>query len=157
DQPAPDDPHLPEMMRRIMDRRKGTQYVMQELVIPALRESYEDTLAAADGADLLVSHTLTFTTRLVAEKKGIPCASTVLQPIGLLSAYDPPALPPAPFLAKLRFLGPAFHRLIFGLGKWSVRSWSEPWHRLRADIGLPPTSDSPLFEGQHSPSLVLAL
>jgi hypothetical protein len=28
---------------------------------------------------------------------------------------------------------------------------------LRADIGLPPTSDSPPFEGQYSPSLVLAM
>ena len=36
------------------------------------------------------------------------------------------------------------------------RSWSEPWHRLRAEIGLPPGPD-PLFEGQHAPSLVLAL
>jgi UDP:flavonoid glycosyltransferase YjiC (YdhE family) len=65
--------------------------------------------------------------------------------------------PQIPFLAKLRFLGPAFHRLLFRFGKWSVRSWFEPWHRLRAEVGLPPTSDSPLFEGQHSASLVLAL
>ena len=63
--------------------------------MPVLRESYEDTLAAAEGADLLVSHALTFTTRLVAEKKGIPWASTMLHPIGFLSAYDPPVLPRA--------------------------------------------------------------
>jgi UDP:flavonoid glycosyltransferase YjiC (YdhE family) len=28
---------------------------------------------------------------------------------------------------------------------------------LRAEVGLPPTSDTPLFEGQYSPSLVLAM
>src|SRR5205823_4763787 len=28
---------------------------------------------------------------------------------------------------------------------------------MRAEVGLPPTSESPLFEGQHSPSLVLAM
>jgi UDP:flavonoid glycosyltransferase YjiC (YdhE family) len=28
---------------------------------------------------------------------------------------------------------------------------------LRAEIGLPPTPESPLFEGQYSPALVLAL
>ena len=33
----------------------------------------------------------------------------------------------------------------------------EPWHRLRAEIGLPPTSENPLFEGQHAPTLVLAM
>jgi hypothetical protein len=126
-------------------------------VMPVLRESYEDSLVAAEGADLLVSHILTFTTRLVAEKKGIPWASTFLQPLGLFSVYDPPVLPQAPLLAKLRFLGPAFHRLLFWFGKRSVRSWSEPLHRLRAEVGLPPMSSSPLFEGQCSPLLVLAL
>jgi rhamnosyltransferase subunit B len=147
----------PDLMRRMMDRRKGSEYVIREFAMPVLRESYEDTLKAAEGADLLVSHMLTFTTRLVAEKKGIPWASTYLQPFGLFSVYDPPVLPPAMFLSKLRFLGPAFHWLLFWCAKRSVRSWCKPWHRLRTEVGLSPTSDSPLFEGQHSPSLVLAL
>jgi rhamnosyltransferase subunit B len=156
----PDYPDLdadPDLIRRIMDQRKGSECIIREFMMPVLRESYEDTLAAAEGADLLVSHPLTFTIRLVVEKKGIPWASTFLQPLGLFSGYDPPVLPQAPFLSKLRFLGPAFLRPLFWCAKWSVRSWSEPWHRLRAEIGLPPTSESPLFEGQHSPSLVLAM
>jgi UDP:flavonoid glycosyltransferase YjiC (YdhE family) len=147
----------PDLMRRMMDRRKGSACVIREFVMPVLGESYEDTWAAAEGADLLVSHMLTFTTGLVAEKRGIPWASTFLQPLGLFSVYDPPVVPQAPFLTKLRFLGPTFHRLLFWCAKRSVRSWSEPWHRLRAEVGLPPTSISPLFEGQHSPLLVLAL
>jgi len=147
----------PELIRRIMDQRLGTETIIHELMMPALRESYEDTLAAAAGADLLVGHTLTYTARLVAEKTGIPWASSLLQPIGFMSVYDPPVLPPAPYLEKLRFLGPLFHRLLFGLGKWSIRAWCAPWHRLRADLGLPPTRDNPLFEGQHAPALVLAL
>jgi rhamnosyltransferase subunit B len=147
----------PETIRRIMDRRKGTEVIIRELTMPVLRESYEDTLAAAEGADLLISHMLTFTTGLVVEMRGIPWASTFLQPLGLFSVYDPPVVPQAPLLAKLRFLGPPFHRLLFWCAKWSVRSWSEPLHRLRAEVGLPPTSLSPLFEGQYSPLLVLAL
>jgi rhamnosyltransferase subunit B len=156
----PDAPDLeadPDFMRRVMDRRTGSAYILRDLMMPVIHESYEDTLAAAEGADLLVSHILTFTTRLVAEKKGIPWASTFLQPLGLFSVYDPPVLPQALWLAKLRFLGPAFHRLLFWCAKRSVRSWSEPWHRLRAEVDLPPTSASPLFEGQYSPLLVLIL
>jgi UDP:flavonoid glycosyltransferase YjiC (YdhE family) len=38
-----------------------------------------------------------------------------------------------------------------------VRPWCEPWHRLRADLGLPRTDEDPLFEGQYSPALNLAL
>jgi UDP:flavonoid glycosyltransferase YjiC (YdhE family) len=146
-----------DLIRRIMDRRTGSEFVIREVMMSALRESYHDTLAAAEGADLLVSHKLTFTTRLVAEQKAIPWASTFLQPLGFFSVYDPPVLPQAPLWARLRFLGPVFHRPLFWCGKRSVRSWSQPWDRLRAEIGLPPTSDSPLFEGQYSPLLVLAL
>jgi UDP:flavonoid glycosyltransferase YjiC (YdhE family) len=155
DHPGPE--AYQELIRRIMDQRKGSEVVIREVMMAVLRDSYEDTLAAAEGADLLVSHMLTFTTRLVAEKRGIPWASTYLQPFGFFSANDPPVLPLAPWLAKLRFLGLTFHRLLFRCAKWRVRSWCEPWHRLRADIGLPPTKENPLFEGQNSPLLVLAL
>ena len=144
-------------MRRIMDSRKGTEFVVRELLMPVLRESYEDLLAATDGADLLVSHVLTYAARLVAEKRPIPWVSIFLQPLGFFSAYDPPVLPQVPNLSKLRFLGPAFHRPLFWLAKRSCRSWADPWHRLRAEIQLPPTSDNPLFEGLYSPSLILAM
>jgi hypothetical protein len=37
-------------MRRMMDRRKGSECVIREFAMPVLRESYEDTLKAAEGA-----------------------------------------------------------------------------------------------------------
>jgi UDP:flavonoid glycosyltransferase YjiC (YdhE family) len=156
----PDGPDLNvdrDAMLRIMNQRTGGEYVIRELMLPALRATYEDVLVAAQGADLLVSHVLTYATRLVAEKTDIPWVSGYLQPLGFFSAYDPPVLPQVPSLARLRFLGWPFHRALFWLAKRSCRSWGEPWHRLRAEIGLPPTSDNPLFEGLYSPSLVLAM
>jgi UDP:flavonoid glycosyltransferase YjiC (YdhE family) len=153
----PDQENEHELIRRIMDRRSGSRYVICDLIMPALRDSYDDTLAAAEGADLLVSHMLTLTVRLVAERTETAWASTMLQPLGLFSAYDPPVVPQALFLAKLRFLGPMFYRPLFWCAKRSVRSWSEPWHRLRAEVGLPPIKLNPLFEGQHAPSRVLAM
>ena len=146
-----------DAMRRIMDPLKGSEFVIREILMPVLAESYEDILAAAKGADLLVSHVLTYATRLVAEKKGIPWVCAFLQPLGFFSAYDPPVLPQIPFLSRLRFLGPAFHGPLFRLAKRSCRTWDEPWHRLRAEIHLPPTTDNILFEGLYSQSLVLAM
>lgn len=154
---SPDWEAEPDLMRRFVDRREGPEQVVRKWIMPALRESYDDLQAAAKGADLLVSHPITYVTRLVAEKQRIPWASSMLAPLGFFSAYDPPALPTAPFVARLRFLGPAFYRRLFRLLKRAIRSWSEPWHRLRAEIGLPPTAEAPIFEGQHSPSLVMAL
>ena len=156
----PDGPDLDadgESMRLIMDQRKGSEYIVRKIVMPALRESYADILAAAEGADLLVSHVLTYATRLVAEKLGIPWASAFLQPLGFFSAYDPPVLPQIPAMQRLRFLGPGFHRRLFGLARWSCRSWVDGWHALRNDVGLSPTADNPLFEGGYSPLLVLGM
>ncbi len=143
--------------RRVMDLHRGTEYVLRTLLLPALRDSYDDLLTAADGADLLVSHPLTYAARLVVETKGLRWASTMLSPIGFFSAHDPPALPGAPFVSWLRFLGPPLYKNLFRVLKLAGRSWARPWYRLRAEVGLPPTRDNPLFDGQHSPALVLAL
>src|SRR5262245_35261663 len=50
----PDPTDDPEMLRRAMDLRKGSEYVVRELVIPHLRDSFDDVLAASQGADLIV-------------------------------------------------------------------------------------------------------
>src|SRR5215813_8660057 len=39
----------PDWMRRVMDRRQGSEVVIREIMMAVLRESYEDTLAAAEG------------------------------------------------------------------------------------------------------------
>jgi rhamnosyltransferase subunit B len=148
----------PDVMRRLMDPRTGTVRAVREVLLPVLRESYAETLAAAQGTDLLVSHPITYAARLVAEKTGVPWASTMITPLGFFSAYDLPVFPLAPSLSKaLRFLGPAFWGPLFRFGKWATRSWAEPWYRLRAEIGLPPAPDLNTLGDSHSPALVLAL
>jgi UDP:flavonoid glycosyltransferase YjiC (YdhE family) len=147
----------PDVMRRFMDFRGGTVWIIRELVLPALRNAYEDTLTAAEGADLLVCHPLTYATRLVAEKTGIPWASTIITPLVLGSAHDPPLLPVVPDISKhLRFLGPAFWIPLRRIAKWATCAWAKPWYRFRAEIGLPPAKDNPLVD-IHSPSLALTL
>ena len=47
-------------------------------------------------------------------------------------------------------------RLLLRLGKWMTRSWTEPVRQLRAELELPARGD-PLYEGQFSPGLTLAL
>ena len=81
----------------------------------------------------------------------------MLAPLSFFSATDPPVVPGAEFLERLRGLGPWFHGGLFRLARRNVAGWCDPWHRLRAELGLPPTADNPLFEGQHAPRLVLAL
>jgi rhamnosyltransferase subunit B len=145
-----------ELIAYAMDVKKGPERVLREIVLPVLRESYADLLAAARGADLLVSHPLTFAVPVAAEALGIRWASVVLSPIGFFSAFDPPVIPPYPWLARLRGLGPRFNQRIMDFGRRAVLPWTEPVRRLRAELGLPP-GENPIFEGQHAPHLVLAL
>ena len=152
----PDHLAVPEFMKQIMDLRKGPERVIREYMMPVLRETYADTLAAAADADLLVSHALAFATPLVAEVMKLPWASVVLAPMSFFSVYDPPVLPPALYLNVLRPFGPLVYRVLFLIARQSVRSWSRPVHDLRRELGLAPGPD-PLFEGQHSPRLVLVL
>ncbi|HVG21334.1 MAG TPA: glycosyltransferase [Blastocatellia bacterium] len=159
DLPPPDAETSAEMIRRVSHGRGGPGYLFRELLVPHLRETYADTLAAvtADGgADLLVSHQVPLTAPLVAEKTGIKWISSVLFPIAFASRYDPPTPPQLPALRTLAATHPFVARTIFGLGKWTTKSWVEPIQKLRKELGLPPKGN-PIFEGQHSPNLVLAL
>src|SRR2546423_4467394 len=159
DLPPPDAETSAEIIRRVSNARWGPSYLFRELLIPHLRETYAETLAAVmaeGGADLLVSHQVPLTAPLVAEKTGVKWISSVLFPIAFASAFDPPTPPQLPALRALAATHPLVARTIFGLGKWTTRSWGEPIQQLRKELGLP-HSRNPIFEGQHSPTLVLAL
>lgn len=155
----PNEPEARELVRRVLDAKGGPQYLFQEVFAPVMRETYEDTLAAvrADGgADLLVTHQIPVTGPIVAEVARVQWVSCVLLPLAFLSKYDPPTPPQAPGLRKIAALHPAFAAALNRLGRWVTRNWAEPAYRLREQLGLP-RGASPLFEGQHSPALVLAL
>jgi UDP:flavonoid glycosyltransferase YjiC (YdhE family) len=144
-----------EIIRRAMDPNEGIKYVIRELVLPNLRESYSDLMQAVQGADLLLTHPITFAGPIVAQETGIRWVSSVLAPISLLSVFDPPIMS-TDSGGNLKAFGPLINGALFWLGKRSLRSWSEPIRQLRAELGLAPAIN-PLFEGQHSPDLVLAL
>jgi UDP:flavonoid glycosyltransferase YjiC (YdhE family) len=146
------------VMRRFMHPRWGLIRVIRELLLPVLRESYQDTMAAVEDADLLVANQAAYAARLVAERKGMPWISAMHVPSGFFSCYDPPLLPGFPGSSKaLRFLGSAFWGPLGRLLKRLTRRLAKPWYHLREELGLPPAVDvNPLVDGQ-SPLLHLAL
>ncbi len=152
----PDPSEMPDKMRRVMDQRRGTEVVLKEWVLPALHASFDDLMSAADGADLIVSHVLTFAAPLVAELRGIPWVSTALQPSIFFSVYDPPLVPQTALFVRASFLGPWFWRPYRRFVNRISSPWFAPLNALRAELGLPPLDSSPLLDG-HSPALALAL
>jgi MGT family glycosyltransferase len=152
----PGEPDARDVVRRVLDPQKGPEYLFRELFAPHTRETYDDTLAAASGADVLVTHQLPLTGAVVAQKLGIPWVSAVLAPLSFLSAYDPPVLANAEWMQRVCALHPAIARTFFALGRTITKPWVDPIVKLRAQIGLP-AGEHALFSGQHSPRCVLAL
>jgi UDP:flavonoid glycosyltransferase YjiC (YdhE family) len=126
-------------------------FLLRRLIMPHVRESYEDMLEIVAGADLILTSSLAFGARLAAERRAIPWLGIVLQPLMFLSAYDPPEIPRAQWLtALLRRLGPGPTRWAMRVIKHAFGAQLRPVHALRAAIGLPALRINPLFDGQFS-------
>jgi rhamnosyltransferase subunit B len=155
--PALGTPEAAEMIDKVMDPRRGAEYLFGELLAPASRQSYEDLREAARGADLLVTHPVTLAGPPLAQETGIPWVSTVLAPSSLWSAYDPFVPPNAPWLYRLlRLGGPPLARAFKKLVGTMTNSWLRPLYELRKELGLP-RGAHPIFDGQYSPELNLGL
>ena len=144
------------VVARIMDARTGTEFLLRELLAPAVDRTYEQLRSAARGADLLVTHPVTFAGPVLAETTGMPWVSTVLAPASLMSEHDPFVVPPAPWLKQVERVSRWPSVMLMRLAHRMTRSWMAPVDALRARLGLP-RGRHPVFEGQHSPTLVLAL
>lgn len=158
DLPSPEEnPELAvRLIRKALDARKGGEFLFKELIAPHVRDGYQDLREATRDADLLVTQMITYAGPILAQKTGIPWISTVLAPATLFSAYDPMVPPQLPGLAKLLRLSPIFSRAFLSLARRISDNWVKPIYQLRSELGLP-RGLHPIFEGQFSPSLNLAL
>lgn len=143
------------MIARVMHARAGPLYLINELVLPFLQQNYEEISAAARGADIIVSHSLTLAAPMVAEQQGIPWLSAVLSPIVYASAYDLPVPSWGPRCEWLRRLPPPLLKVPLRLLKRQVNHYFEPVNQLRRKLGL--TVLPAPFMGHHSPWGSLAL
>ncbi|HEU0253790.1 MAG TPA: hypothetical protein VFR12_12220, partial [Pyrinomonadaceae bacterium] len=143
-----------ELIEKIMEPMTGPRFLMEEVVFPAVRDSYEDLTKAIVGADLLVTHPAAPAGPLLGRKTGMTWISTVLAPLSFFSAYDPPVPPVWRWTNKLSILGPGFMRFFLDLMKSGYKAKAVA--QFREELGLPDTGN-PMFEGQHSPTRVLAL
>jgi rhamnosyltransferase subunit B len=147
----------PQEMARMMDLQTGTEYVVRNWVCASLRETYTDLMNAAKNSDLIINGEGVLAARLVAEKLGIPWVLTMLSPLGFLSATDPSIIPGLPAIFQLPGLNAIAQRGIRQLGKVLTKSWANPVHQLRQEMGLPPLKGNPLIDDKYSPDLVLAM
>lgn len=143
-----------ETMQKVMEPRTGGIFLLNEMLFPFLRDGYEDLLRGVEGADLLLTHPISFAGPLVAQKTGLPWVSSVLAPVSFMSAYDPPVPPFWPWLRHVELLGPRFVAAFFRVVKKAFNN--KEYDEFRKELGLPDRGMA-VFEAQHSPTRILAL
>jgi UDP:flavonoid glycosyltransferase YjiC (YdhE family) len=143
-----------EFIDKLMQPMTGPRFLVEEVIFPAVRESYADLQNAIAGADLLVTHPAAPAGPLLGRKTGMPWISTVLAPFSFYSAYDAPVPPFWQWTRKFSLLGPTVMGFLLGVAKGTYKA--KDVTAFRDELGLEDTGN-PMFEGQHSPTLVLAL
>jgi rhamnosyltransferase subunit B len=146
-----------QLARRLADPLRATRIMVEELLMPHLREAHQQLRAAAADADFLISHPLTFMVQIVAAEQGKPWLSIILAPASFLSRDDPPAMLPINSLQIARRMGPWVYDLLMHSIRATVRRWERPLHAYRRELGLPATHKVMVMEGQFSPLGTLAL
>lgn len=139
----------PELLNKVHDPYLGPESIIRQLVLPYLRQNYQILVEQASDADLIISHLLTLAVPLFARKYQIPWLSCLLQPVALLSAYDPPVISQIYALRRLRRLGPGFHKPLFKLARQISASWWKDLAVFSKELGQQPIKN-PLFEGGQS-------
>ena len=146
-----------QLAQRMAEPLRATRTLVQELLMPHLRESHRQLRAAAADADLLVGHPLTFMVQVVAAEQHKPWLSSVLAPASFLSRDDPPVMLPFDSLRIARRIGPWAYELLRRAIHGTVRRWEQPLHAYRRELGLAPTPQAMVMEGQFSNLGTLAL
>jgi rhamnosyltransferase subunit B len=144
------------MIRQCEDLKRGPEILFRKIILPNLRETYQDLLQAAAGADLMVAGELNYAAPLVSEMLGLRWVSTILSPASFFSAHDPSVMVNVPWLLHVRKAGWRAYRAVFNLGLFGTRHWWNPVRKLRREEGLRADCD-PLFRDKFAPDLVLAL
>jgi rhamnosyltransferase subunit B len=154
------DPADRELVAKCEDMKTAPEILFRQIVLPHLRESYDDLLAAVTGpdgmADMMIAGELVYPAPLVAEKLGLRWVSAILSPTSFLSAHDPSLLVNVPSVYRLRRAGWLVNRAVLDFGKLMMRHWWEPVRQLRRELGLRVQCE-PVFKDKFSPDLVLAL
>ena len=140
----------PEVLRRAMHPRRGTEYVFTKLMLPWLEQSFEDTRDAAREADLIVGHPIAFATPTVAEYLQKRWISVALQPSVFLSEHDPLTVSGAPLINWFISLGPAYTRGFLRFARRVMRGWGKPVNEFRKKLGLREFRN-PLMDDMFSP------
>ena len=137
---------------------RSDRFLFEKVMLPYLEDWTREVEAVAHGAGAVVGATFAAGAAMAAEMAGVPYVSAALQPTVVFSAWDPPFLPRAPWLAPASSGARLWlNRTTIKLARASTAHWTTPINRVRASLGLPATNANLLFDGAANADLALGL
>lgn len=149
-------PEDKELIRYSMDERGGPEYIIKRLMMPALRQTFDDLMEAVRGADVLVSGDLAYAAAVVADLTRVPWLAATMAPLSFFSRYDPPMLLHSAPLALVAQRFPYAYAAIVRLARWRVTDWGAPVYQLRNELGLARGAE-PLFGARGNARALLGM
>ncbi|WP_339933243.1 nucleotide disphospho-sugar-binding domain-containing protein [uncultured Brevundimonas sp.] len=146
---------LAEMTRAVA---RSDRFLFEWIMLPYLESGARQLLAAAEGCVAIAGSTFAAGAAMAAQRLNVPFVAVALQPTVVMSAFDPPFLPRAPWLAPARS-GPRLwlNRATLALGRTTTAQWKRPINAVRHSLGLGPTDLNPVFDGVRAGQLSLGL
>jgi len=134
------------------------RFLFQQIIFPHLQENYADVLAASADVCAIVSHSIAFSARLAAEKRGLPSVTTILSPVMLFAPDDPPLGSLLPFWRSPQGrAGRIYNRALLWALAHALGLWARPLARLRREVNLPPRRGLDLLLGLDSSVAIIGL
>ena len=99
----------PDLIAKLWDSRRATQFLVRDYLAPRVSESFEDLRAVCGDADLLLTHSAAFGGPIVAQLLRIPLAIRHSAARRAVLRYRSAYIPEAPWL---RYLFPAWAFLL---------------------------------------------
>ncbi len=137
---------------------RSNTFLFERLLLPHLESGTRSLSNAAAGAVAVVGSTFAAGAALAAERLAIPFVPVALQPTVLMSIYDPPFLPSAPWMAPAdRGTQLWLNRLTVSAARLTADRWTAEVDRIRVRLGLPATGANLLLDGLKGHPLALGL
>lgn len=135
---------------------KGTKHIMESLILPNLKNIYEDILRATQSCDAILSHiTYAPVAAMVYHKTKIPWISSSMSPLFHFSSHERSILSTEWGNVQLTPF-PSVNSLLLGTARLATMPWAYRINLIRSELNLPWVGD-PLFNDAISPLLDLGI
>lgn len=146
-----------EAVRGVMH---SPDFLVRHILLPTLQESAAAVHAISADADAVFVSQFALGGALAAEARRLPLINAVLQPMSLLSAFEPPRTPDFAMMvgSPAGGLALAWNQFVIGLiGAETRRRYGPAVNAVRRSFGLSAGKAVPLFAHEVAPHLNLAL